>query len=44
MKCRICNKEVGNSFQLVCDNCTAAENKRQEQEETERYELEELIK
>jgi len=38
MKCRICNQEVGNSFQLVCDNCTTAENKRNEEEE--RYETE----
>ena len=32
MKCRICNKEVGNSFQLVCDVCTAAEQKRDDEE------------
>lgn len=25
MKCRICDKEVGNSFQLVCNDCTGLE-------------------
>jgi hypothetical protein len=32
MKCRICDKEIGNDFQLVCDSCTALEDKIMEDE------------
>lgn len=33
MKCRICNQEIGNSFQLVCDSCTRREEEAEKQEE-----------
>lgn len=37
MKCRVCNFEVGNSFQLVCDSCTRREEELERQEEEYHY-------
>ena len=33
MKCRICNKEIGNNFQLVCDKCTKANDEQEVRED-----------
>jgi len=41
MKCRVCGREVGNSFQLVCDGCTRAEEEYERRLEDEQSDEEE---